>query len=212
MENNYQLSRIHNYVMGLMSKEEMYALEREALEDPFLQDAIDGYRLQRGVDAKQVSLLQKRLLERVDRRALEKNRHFYNWQRLAVGMVAGVLFVVVCSLVLFKYFGNANKDGMTEVILMEEDLRIKINAGGDAKPIQGWELFSEELNSELRDHRHKHLMEVSFDVQKGQAVNVQITNPKHEEALARTVVKFIQDKTKWEGAKGQMSISLSKNN
>ncbi len=52
MENNYQLSRIHNYIHGLMTKEDMFQLEREALEDPFLQDAIDGYRLQNGVDAR----------------------------------------------------------------------------------------------------------------------------------------------------------------
>lgn len=46
MENNYQLSRIQNYISGLMNKEEMFQLEKEALEDPFLQDAIEGYRMQ----------------------------------------------------------------------------------------------------------------------------------------------------------------------
>lgn len=210
MENNYQLLRIHNYVMGLMSREEMHVLEQEALEDPFLQDAIDGYKLQQGVDAKQLSLLQKRLLERVDQRALEKNRYFYSWQRLAVGMVAGMLFVVVCSLLLFKHFGNVNKEKMTEVILMEEDLRVNIHVAGDAVPVQGWELFGEELNSELRDHRLQLLAEVSFDVRNGQAVNVKVTNPKLGRAFVDTLVEFIRDKTKWEGTKGLMSISLSK--
>ncbi len=61
MENNYQLTRIHNYVMGLMSKEEMYDMEREALNDPFLQDAIDGYKLQQGVDSPRRSKPKRRI-------------------------------------------------------------------------------------------------------------------------------------------------------
>src|SRR5690606_41855039 len=92
MENNYQLTRIHNYVMGLMSKEDMYDMEREALNDPFLQDAIDGYKLQQGVDSHQLSILQQRLAKKIEAKAEDKKRRFYNWQRLTVGMAAAVLF------------------------------------------------------------------------------------------------------------------------
>lgn len=211
MENNYQLTRIHNYVTGLMSKEEMHAFEREALEDPFLQDAIDGYKLQRGVDVKRQSLLQQRLLERIDQRAKERKQYYYSWQRLAVGLVAGVLLVVVCSLMLFKHFGLEKKGNtVTEVILMEKDLRTKIHTGGDVVPVQGWERFGEELNSELRDYPQQLLVELSFDVKNGRAVNVRFaTGPKGDSDFMGMLAAFIRDKTEWEGTKCTMTISVS---
>src|SRR5690606_32814493 len=127
MENNYQLSRIHNYVHGLMSRDEMHALEREALDDPFLQDAIDGYRLQNGVDAKQLSILQQRLATRVQEQANDKNRRFYSWQRVAVGMAAGVMFMVVCTLLLMKYFPQNRNATLTEVEIMPvKEYNVKI--------------------------------------------------------------------------------------
>lgn len=208
MENNYQLSRIHNYVMGLMSKEEMYAIEREALQDPFLQDAIDGYKMQQGVDAKQLSILQQRLARRVETQKTDNNRRFFGWQRLTVALAAAVLFVVACSLVFFKFF-SSQQEKKTEVILMEQQLRVdsRTLAKNDAIPEMGWPQFNEELNSEVRDILSTEDVIVRFNVENGLATNVNVTGTSSP-TVTQVISDFIQHKIKWNGTRGEISIKI----
>ncbi len=229
MENNYQLSRIHNYVMGLMSKEEMYEMEREALEDPFLQDAIDGYRKQQGVDAQRLSLLQQRLAKKLEAKAADKKRRFYSWHRLTIGLAAGVLFMAACSLVLFRYLNRVGSNTTeTEVILMEEELRVSTNVGNgiggkdvdgkavdgravdrkgvDAVPEQGWGEFNEELNSELRGVEEKGSLRLRFEVEGGRAVKVEVLSSDNK-SLDKVVLGFL-DKVSWKGKNGEVSIEV----
>jgi len=219
MENNYQLSRIHNYVMGLMSKEEMYEMEREALEDPFLQDAIDGYRKQQGVDAQRLSLLQQRLAKKLEAKAADKKRRFYSWHRLTIGLAAGVLFMAACSLVLFRYLNRVGSNTTeTEVILMEEELRVSTSVGKgisgkgvdgkgvDAVPEQGWREFNEELNSELRGVEEKGSLRLRFEVEGGRAVKVEVLSSDNKR-LDKVVIGFL-DKVSWKGKNGEVSIEV----
>src|SRR5690606_8776790 len=98
MMNKYTSIRIQYYLEGKLSPEEMYQLEREALDDPFLQDAIDGYREAERVDERRLSSLQKRLEERIALRSEQKNDFYFNWQRLSVAATAGLLFILACVL------------------------------------------------------------------------------------------------------------------
>lgn len=182
MESNYQLSRIHNYVNGLMSKEEMHTLEREALEDPFLQDAIEGYALQRGVDAKQLSLLQKRLATRVEEQTVGRNRRFYNWQRLAVGATAAVMFVTVCILLLIKFLPQQTA-GLAEVEIMQDQVfSISIEAR-DKGIVRASEW------KELEDYLNKNF---SSEIEKEGTIVLQVTSdssgdPIHVEVMESTL-------------------------
>ncbi|GGH06335.1 hypothetical protein FAZ19_04200 [Sphingobacterium alkalisoli] len=208
MENNYQLSRIHNYVMGLMSKEEMYAIEREALQDPFLQDAIDGYKMQQGVDAKQLSILQQRLARRVETQKMDNNRRFFGWQRLTVALAAAVLFVVACSLVFFKFF-SSQQEKKTEVILMEQQLRVdsRTLAKNDAIPEMGWPQFNEELNSEVRDVLSTEDVIVRFNVENGLATAITVAGTSSSE-VGSAIIEFVRDKVKWNGTRGEIRIEI----
>lgn len=209
MENNYQLSRIHNYVMGLMSKEEMYAMEKEALEDPFLQDAIDGYRLQQGVDRQQLSILQQRLARKLESKAHDKTKRFYSWQRLTIGLAAAVLFMVACSLILFKYLNQQRPNENTEVLLMEQEMRVSTTelTASDAQPVLGMNQFNEELNSELRDYKGPAEVRLKFVVENGKAKSVQIIESTDSE-LSKVLVGFIQDKITWKGNSGSLWIQV----
>jgi len=154
MENNYQLSRIHNYVHGLMSRDEMHVIEREALDDPFLQDAIDGYKLQQGVDAKQLSILQQRLATRVQEQATAKNRRFYSWQRLAIGMAAGVMFMIVCTLLLMKYLPSQKTATLTEVEIMpvkEYNVKIEPSERNKGFPENGWNDVEKKISKAIEN-------------------------------------------------------------
>ncbi|MVZ65561.1 hypothetical protein GQF61_06805 [Sphingobacterium sp. DK4209] len=209
MENNYQLSRIHNYVMGLMSREEMYEMEREALNDPFLQDAIDGYKLQQGVDAHQLSLLQQRLAQRLETKGAERDKRFYGWQRLTIGTAAAVLFLTACSLVFFKYLIHQDREKTNEVMLMEEQLRLTTSAqeGSDAVPLQGWDMFNEELNAELRDIVGEGEIAVEFQLDSGEASDIKFVKNTNN-TMAITIANFLQEKVRWKGKVGKLDIRL----
>ncbi|MCA5005041.1 hypothetical protein [Sphingobacterium bovistauri] len=211
MENNYQLSRIHNYVHGLMSRDEMHALEREALEDPFLQDAIDGYKLQQGVDAKQLSILQQRLATRVQEQATNKNRRFYSWQRLAIGMAAGVMFMIVCTLILMRYLPQQRTATLTEVVVNESTYDYKItpnNNSSDAIPVDGWGKLYNQLSSNYSNSEEfQGTLYITFKIDNNQrAFNISVEGKdgvKYDE-----LKDIIRNKIKWKGTQGAITLDV----
>jgi len=197
MENNYQLSRIHNYIHGLMSKEEMFQLEREALEDPFLQDAIDGYRLQNGVDARQLSLLQQRLNRRVEDTVATRHAQYFTWQRLAIGATAGVLFVTLLALLYFRHF-SSKAERTTDVELSEPENKVSVQPlldGGDATPREGWKTFEQYLNQKS-----------GAPVGSGEII-VNFTG-QPDQSLINETVRLLQNGPKWQGTKGRLKITF----
>ncbi|SKB74591.1 hypothetical protein SAMN05660841_02136 [Sphingobacterium nematocida] len=212
MENNYQLSRIHNYVNGLMSREEMHTLEREALDDPFLQDAIDGYKLQEGVDVKQLSLLQQRLSTRVNENVSLKNKRFYSWQRLAIGMTAGVLFVTVCTLLLIRYLPQ-QKSSLTEVEIMQDQVySIALGNTGkyDGEPVNGWESFENYLTHSYLGKNHKEAeILVYFKIdQGGRPYQILVNNGESPLDSYQEIVELLKNGPKWRGTEGEVLIDV----
>lgn len=215
MENNYQLSRIHNYVHGLMGSEEMHALEREALDDPFLQDAIDGYRLQNGVDAKQLSLLQQRLATRLATNVTERNKRFYSWQRLAIGMTAGVMFIIVCTLLLMKYLPQGSTLDMKEVVVSESTYDYQVipnTTTNDVIPIGGWKkLYDQLLSSYSNSDEVEGGLQINFKVDNNQrAYNIVVEgkgNAQYEE-----LKDILRNNIKWEGSQADFVMQIGKIN
>lgn len=209
MENNYQLSRIHNYIHGLMSREEMHALEREALEDPFLQDAIDGYDMQQGVDVKSLSLLQQRLERRIAAHAQRKNRFYFSWQRLAIGMVSAVMFIAVCTLLLIRHLPNKQQSGVTEVELMDDVLTqtvVHALPAGDAQPIGGWEAFSAFVSEHYSGANIAKRLEVRFKVAPdGRPYDIQPEVVKSQQ-IYEEIIQVLQKGPKWEGKTGHIEV------
>jgi len=209
MENNYQLSRIHNYIHGLMSREEMHALEREALEDPFLQDAIDGYRLQNGVDSKSLSLLQQRLSRRVEEHAQRQNRYFFGWQRLAIGMVAAVMFVSVCILILIRYLPHKKQVNVTEVELMDETLqKVSVQAIGNtaAEPIGGWKTLAELLSKHYSGVTDLSELTLRFQIdEQGRPFNITSDVDDHL-ILMNELMDVLEKKSRWKGTDAEIKI------
>ncbi|PRD51433.1 hypothetical protein [Sphingobacterium gobiense] len=209
MENNYQLSRIHNYIHGLMSREEMHALEREALEDPFLQDAIDGYKMQQGVDVKSLSLLQQRLERRITEHAHRKNKFYFSWQRLAIGMVAAVMFITVCILLLIRHLPNRQHSNVTEVELMDETLTqtvVHALPAGDARPVEGWNEFSAFVSAHYSGVNTEKRLEVRFKVgQDGLPYDIQ-PQIARSQRVYEEIIQILQKGPKWEGKEGYIEI------
>lgn len=210
MENNYQLSRIHNYIHGLMSKEEMFQLEKEALEDPFLQDAIDGYRLQNGVDARQLSLLQQRLNRRIENTIATRHAQYYTWQRLAIGAAAGVLFVVLLALLYFKHF-NGKAERTTDVTLSEPENLVAIEPlldGGDATPVDGWKAFEQYLNNQVKDAGNGGEIIINFRIGKDGLPEQIRAEGAPDQALVNEAVRLLRSGAKWQGTTGRLKITF----
>jgi len=142
MDTNYNIVRIQRYLEGLLSKEEMYEIEREALNDPFLNDALEGYRMQSEVNHGQLSLLQQRLAQRVEGKQEEKNRFFFTTQRLAIASVAAVLFVLAVVLLWMKATMDPSAGAAGEV---EKEVFVDLNA-----PIEISPAFLAELNQRFQ--------------------------------------------------------------
>jgi len=210
MENNYQLSRIHNYIHGLMSKEEMFQLEREALEDPFLQDAIDGYRLQNGVDTRQLSLLQQRLTRRVEDTVATRHAQYFTWQRLAIGATAGVLFVTLLALLYFKHF-NGKAERTTDVELSEPENKVSVQPlldGGDATPREGWKMFEQYLNQKSGAPATGGEITVNFIIDKNGVPTDIRAEGQPESSLLDEAIRLLQKGPKWQGTKGRLKIAF----
>ena len=216
MENNYQLSRIHNYVHGLMSHEDMHALEREALDDPFLQDAIDGYRLQQGVDVKQMSILQQRLAERIESQATARDKRFYSWQRLAVGMAAGVMFMVVCTLLLLKYLPQNRIATLTEVEIMpvkEYNIKIYPSDQNKATPVNGWGDVEKRISKSIENLNISDGSEIIF-LEFDKEGRVIRGGSEHSTLLDldTSLIYKIFENVKWEGSSAVFTLEISKKN
>src|SRR5690606_4355862 len=181
MNNSYYIIRIQRYLNGELSRDEMYELEREALDDPLLQDAIDGYRLQRDVNHRQLSLLQRRLADRIEGQAKERNAFFFGWQRLGVAATACVLMVLVLVLLWMRnqpMQRTSEKEVQVELPVPEGSAGVRAvaasGAGLDAYPKGGWEAFNTYLGDKLIGTSPKGEAILSFDVDaRGVPANIQ---------------------------------------
>jgi hypothetical protein len=81
---NYNGDDIRRYLEGKMSPEEMHRIEKAALDDPFLADAMEGFQLSgSGTTKEDLDELRSRLRERT--READKNR--FVWWRMAAMLV-----------------------------------------------------------------------------------------------------------------------------
>ncbi len=93
MKNNYPDSfTIQQYLEGKLDPERMHQLEKQALDDPFLWEALEGFS-SASDPGRDLSILQRQLHERIVH--LQENKKVFDltWQRLSVAAAAAVLFI-----------------------------------------------------------------------------------------------------------------------
>ena len=87
---NYTAADIEKYHKGLLSPKEMHDLERAALDDPFLADALEGYGAVPVNVSADLSELEKKLEERISGAKvipIRRSKSGFIWLRAAVAMV-----------------------------------------------------------------------------------------------------------------------------
>jgi hypothetical protein len=103
----YNAADIERYHKGLMNAGEMHALEKAALDDPFLADALDGYNVPDLNMAAELNELNNRLNERTGQvkiMASGKKSPFFFLR------IAAILVVMAGAGLLTYTFFNKNKD------------------------------------------------------------------------------------------------------
>ena len=100
---------LEEYLDGKLDAKAMNRVEREALEDPFVAEALEGLSRapRRSLDA--MSLLQKQLHERVADQHRQKKRTVITWQRLSIAATAAVMFISV-SVIFWMREDNRRKE------------------------------------------------------------------------------------------------------
>lgn len=101
MNNNWlDIELLEDYLDGKLDSKAMHQIERQALEDPFVAQALAGLSESPRRAEQSVSLLQKQLYERIAQQQVQKKDSVYTWQRLSVAAAAAVMFISV-SIIFF---------------------------------------------------------------------------------------------------------------
>ena len=120
---------IRAYLEGKLDHEKMHQLEKQALDDPFLWDAMEGYAHTTDPGA-ELSILQRQLHKRIAHLQENKKVFDFTWQRLSVAASAAVLFIAAG--ILFWMNSNRSSPGtqkQVEVTVIDRDsLRAEIRA------------------------------------------------------------------------------------
>jgi hypothetical protein len=142
---NFTAIDIEKYHKGQLSAKEMYALEKAALDDPFLADALEGYTIE-GVNASaDIAELKKRLFEKQekDRKVIPiATQKSFPWLR------AAAMFILIAGAALLVYQFGFNKQSSPLSNVEQKELKALDNkqSAGNA-PVATQDSASIEINA-----------------------------------------------------------------
>ncbi|WP_134088943.1 hypothetical protein [Olivibacter sp. XZL3] len=205
--NSTNIIRIQQYLKGQLSPEEMNKLEREALDDPFLNDALEGYT-QKGLNPHQLTLLQQRLQDRITEQPQERNRMLFTSQRLGIATAACLLFILACVLLWMVNNMNQANNGTKEVTVelntegaSGSKLPIaKQVAGSSASPAGGWDRFNNYIAKNVKASIERGEAIVRFEVdEEGRPFSIQAI--KGNEAQIDEAKRLLEAGPRWQRSK-----------
>jgi len=211
MSKQYDILYIQQYLEGKLSAKDMHQLELDALEDELLNDAIEGFRLSKDINHKQLSLLQQRLESRIEAQQVEKNSFYFTAQRLTVASVAGVMFIVIG--VLFWMISSSQKSNSATAesqINMEVQLQDKANAAlvsGSLMPKDGWVNLNDYLSVNGGKIGKGEEVLLQFDVKDNRPENIRILSSTDQQ-VSQELIRLLREGPLWEGESGELKIKF----
>ena len=115
-ENNnikkYSAIDIQRYHKGELSPEEMHAMEKAALDDPFLADAMEGFKQGMATDA-DLAFLQDKLKQRIagGKVAELKSTQGSGWWKVA----ASIIFLIGAGVLVYQFVINRESDVVVKI-------------------------------------------------------------------------------------------------
>lgn len=211
MSKQYDILYIQQYLEGRLSAKDMHQLERDALDDAMLHDAIEGFRLTKHINHKQLSLLQQQLESRIEAQHAEKNRFYFTAQRLTIASVAGVMIIVIG--VLFWMTNNpqvSNSAAKGSQIGMEVHMQDKANAtlvSGSIVPRDGWVNFNDYLSVNGVKIGEGEEVSLYFEVKDNRPQNVKIISSDNLQS-SQELIRLLQEGPLWDGESGELKIKF----
>jgi hypothetical protein len=100
---------LEDYLDGKLDAKAMHFVERQALEDPFVAEALEG--LKQSPKRKQtLSILQKQLYDRVSEKPIKRKLWSITTQRLSIAATATVAFIAVSILFFMRETNRRNAE------------------------------------------------------------------------------------------------------
>jgi len=109
VNNNWlDIDVLEDYLDGKLDAKAMHFVERQALEDPFVADALEGLR-QSPKRKQTLSLLQKQLQDRITNKPVKRKMWSLTTHRLSIAATAAVVFVAVSILFYLRETNRRNE-------------------------------------------------------------------------------------------------------
>jgi len=208
MNTQYDIIVIQQYLEGRLNPKQMHDLERAAMDDAMLQDALDGYTIANDVSHKQLSLLQQRLSARIEAQHAEKNTFYFTGQRLAIASIAGVMLIVLCILIWMMNSRQGEKNLSTlsteTILLSKSDVTL---LSGSLEPLDSWSAFEDYLSVNGTLLPAGLTVHLSIKTRDGRPETVEILSP-HDEKIAAEVIRLIQEGPAWKEGSGEITITF----
>jgi len=210
MNKHYDIITIEQYLAGKLPAREMHRLERDALKDPMLQDAIDGFESSDAIPHKELSLLQQRLHTRIAEQSEKRNHFYFGFQRLAIASIGGVLFIVTCILFWMINFPTKEENlpsSTNEVNVTLQPIVSTTIKSGDLEPEISWVDYNHYLRINNLESLNGERIEVSFSVVNNRPVSIKIIYSENEKA-SQEIIQLIQNGPRWKGTSGVLVVEF----
>jgi hypothetical protein len=200
---------LEDYLKGKLDASEMHQVERHALEDPFVAEALAGLSESPRRSLQTISLLQKQLHDRVAQQKTHKKESVVTWQRLSIAAAAAVLFISIS--IIFWMKDNAARDQQAK---QQQGTAVETVTTylTNAQPVGGYQAYQVYLrqNNRLKGNKINEMVSLTFQVQEdGQANAFEILKTPGK-AYSEEAIRLVTEGPKWElPANGPNKVSLS---
>ena len=194
---------LEDYLKGKLGPQEMYQVERQAMEDPFVAEALAG--LSAAPDSLQsMSLLQKQLHARVAQQKTHQKESVITWQRLSIAAAAAVLFISVAIVFLMK--NNMNQDTMAR----KNAAVTETTFATTAQPVGGYPAYQKylEANNRLKNDQVNVQVSLTFLVVDGKATAFEVLNSPGK-TYSDEAIRLVKEGPDWELTTKSNKVSLS---
>jgi hypothetical protein len=195
---------LEDYLNGKLAPQDMYQVERLAMEDPFVAEALEG--LSATPDGLlPMSLLQKQLRARVAQQKIHKKESVVTWQRLSIAAAAAVLFISVG--IVFWMKDNARR---AESALQPSPVQTETTYVTSAQPVGGYPAYQKyiEQNNRLKGNVADVKVNLTFRLVNGEPTAFEVLKSPGQ-AYTDEAIRLVKQGPKWELRSNNNLVSLT---
>lgn len=196
---------LEDYLQGKLAPQDMYQVERQAMEDPFVAEALAGLSAT-GDGLQSMSLLQKQLYARVTQQKNHKKESVVTWQRLSIAAAAAVIFISVGIVFWMKDNVSRGERAKQKAAAVTEATYMTT-----AQPVGGYPAYQKYIdqNNRLKGNKINAQVSLTFMVVDGKAEAFEVLKSPGK-AYSEEAIRLVKEGPKWElSSSSSNKVSLS---